>query len=130
MEDDEKEAQEDNGPDCLVYGESSLLDAIEETRGVYGSTIYPRSLFETMEHERTTSSMGHEGGADGSSPNAYTRSAYSHSSECQSFIDPPHPESTLFSALRAGSLTQLTAGHLHDASLRLTLPGKLEGVMK
>ena len=46
---EEEEPQEDNGPDCLFYGESSLLDAVEESRGVYGSTIYPRSLFEVCE---------------------------------------------------------------------------------
>lgn len=153
------EQPQDSGPTCLVYGESSLLDALEESRGVYGSTIYPRSLFEvytyksylrpslsfhslfllhtltlsqTMKHKRMSATSTGEGGAD-DSLSSYARSLLYHHSqssshqeeECRSFIEPPHPESTLYSALRAGSVTQLTAGRLHDASLQLTLPGKL-----
>ena len=79
-----------------------------------------------MQHQaRLTTDPLREGGADEHDPYS---SAYiveqSQSSECQSFIDPPHPESTLFSALRTGGLTHLTAARLNDASLQLILPGK------
>ena len=49
-DDEEQACVHDDGPDCLVYGESSLLDALEASRGIYGSTIFPRSLFEVSLH--------------------------------------------------------------------------------